>query len=75
MLRSSWTPYDAINGAVEAIYLHHNRLRSTWPLAAFFKNHANVLREVHRSHNELCPRVETQLQALAKLSTEQPYIV
>ncbi|CAE7032216.1 ABCB10 [Symbiodinium sp. CCMP2592] len=44
----------AINGAVEAIYLHHNRLRSTRPLAAFFKKHANVLREVHLSHNELC---------------------
>ncbi|CAE7304525.1 mdh [Symbiodinium sp. CCMP2592] len=45
---------NAINGPVQAVYLHHNQLRSLQTLDSFLERHSRTLLELHLSHNNLC---------------------
>ena len=45
---------NAIGGNVQAVYLHHNRIRSLQTLTSFLHKHSRTLLELHLSHNQLC---------------------
>lgn len=44
---------QSIGGSVQAVYLHHNNMRSLQPLAAFIDKNSDTLQELHLSHNRL----------------------
>ncbi|CAE7364459.1 mdh [Symbiodinium sp. CCMP2592] len=44
---------QAIGGDVQAVYLHHNNIRSLEPLTPFIEQNWETLKELHLSHNRL----------------------
>ena len=69
---------NAINGAVQAVYLHHNRIQSVRAFTPFLVNQSRTLLELHLSHNQLCTleaeALLLQIELRAAISADDTFV-